>query len=107
MAGAVSDRVDVIGRRRAPLVHYDAVVAADAGRRGELLIGDDADPDHDDIGRNGLVAAVDGFDRAFALERGNRRRQPDVDPSGAVGVRVVLGHFGERSPGRESGPRLR
>ena len=101
MAGAVPGRIDVAGGGRASLVHHDAVVAGDPRRLSKLRVGDDADPDHHQIGRDEVGAATNPLDVPAALEGADRGRQPHLDAAGAMGARVVAGHLGRRHPPEE------
>ena len=63
--------------------------------------GDDADPDHHQIGRDDLGPATHPFDLPVPLEGADRGRQPHVDVASTAGARVVVGHLGRRHPPKE------
>ena len=98
MAGAVSHRVDAVGRGRAPFVDHDPVVATDSRRGGQLRVGNDADSYHDHVRGNDVACAPHALDRPVALERHDSGGKPDVDAAGSMSARVVGGHLGSGHP---------
>ena len=85
-AGAVAGGEDqgIIGA--AVVVDDDAVLCGEPGRSREPVVGRDADPDHDEIGRDGVAGL--GFDREPAVRQLAQRRDrgagADVDAAGAM-----------------------
>jgi hypothetical protein len=80
LAGAVADRIDVRVASPAVFIDGDAVVAGNPRFLGQLDIGQDPDPDDDEIGRvYRTVGAANGGDAPGSLEGRNLFVQPDLD----------------------------
>ena len=89
MAGDVAGGIDIRVAGTPELIGDDAVLNLEIRRLGQLGIGQNADPDHDRIGAEG-VAVLDMYDRAAALvgDAGHARIGEENDAFFAMNVGV-------------------
>jgi hypothetical protein len=90
VVGAVTRRVDAGVGRLAALIHHDTVLAADSCCGSKTDVGQDADADDHQVGREFLVTAGHGTYSAIAQESGHRGVAVDAHAFAFVAPRVEL-----------------
>ncbi len=101
---AIADRDDLGRAGRHRRIDGDAVVDGDAGRLGELDIGDDADADQDEIGGDPVArGGVDGDDAAvLAEDAADRRAEADIGAPATMKVEEMARDFRRDDPAHQA-----